>query len=138
MVISTIRRYILRHKTGRGTEAREWTLTGDGDRDGAVGTTTNEVGLRRAMEKNGNGNMCPQNCAYSFRDPDCHLRYGSLGPRKSTNQTASRRFIRFCMAHGCIQQTDRQTDRHRPRYINSNRPHSMTCIATRPRNVKKF
>ena len=74
----------------------------------------------------------PQNCAYSLGDPGRDVRHCSLGPPESTTQTASRRFIRFCMAHGCIQQT------HRPHYTNSNRSHSMPCIAMRPRNVKKY
>ena len=61
------------------------------------------------------------------------VRHDSLGQPDFTTHIASRQFIRLCMAHRCIQQTNTQ----RPRYINNNRPHSMPCIATRLKNVKK-
>jgi len=40
-----------------------------------------------------------------------HRIHGSLGPLKSTTQTASWWFSRFCMAYDCDGQTDRRTDR---------------------------
>jgi len=37
------------------------------------------------------------------------LSHGSLGPHKFATKWHFDRFIRFCMAHGCAQHTDRQT-----------------------------
>ena len=106
MVRTTIRGYILRHTRSKGTEAREWTVMENGDWDRAVGTARNEMRLRTEMERGSrNGNMYPKICAYSLGDPGRHVRHGSLGSPESITQTASRQFIRFCMARGCIQQT---------------------------------
>ena len=50
----------------------------------------------------------PQHCPFSSRDPDPNL----TQPKRHLDQ-----FNRFCMAHGCIQQTDR------PSYIDTNKPY---------------
>jgi len=56
---------------------------------------------------------------------------GSLSPRESTHQTASRSVHPFLQdSYACDQQTDR------PRYTCNNRPHLMRCTAMRPKKTE--
>ena len=96
-----------------------------------------------------NGAEQPPKLLLLLGDPGPHLTRGSLGPPKFTTKTACRSVHSFLCDHACVQQTDtqtrRQTDREtdrqtdsqsdRPRYIDSNRPHLMLCIAMRPKCV---
>jgi len=96
-----------------------------------------------------NGAEQPPKLLLLSGDPGPHLTRGSLGPPKFTTKTACRSVHSFSYDHACVQQTDtqtrretdRETDRQtdsqsdRPRYIDSNRPHLMLCIAMRPKCV---
>jgi len=64
----------------------------------------------------------PQNCLFSWGSGP-HLIRGSLGPRESSTQTASRSVQLFCRVHYC----DRQP----------NRPHCSVCNNSRvPTNLE--
>jgi len=65
-------------------------------------------------------------------DPGPHLTRGYWAHQSQQHKRHIDRFIRFCRAHACVQQTD-----HRPRYIDSNRQHLMLRIAMRPNNNNK-
>jgi len=51
----------------------------------------------------------PQNCPFTWEDPNPHLIHGSLGPPESTTQTATRLFSHFCKAHNHDRLTDHAT-----------------------------
>jgi len=60
--------------------------------------------------------------------PSADKEASRLGLRKVNERSGIRKLV---------QKVKYPTDTQKPCYINSNRPHSMPCITTRPRNLKK-
>ena len=67
--------------------------------------------------------ISPKNCIFAWGDLE--LMHSSLAPLESLTQTASQSVHRFCRAHYCHRQTDRQTDRT-CYSVCSSRPHLRT------------
>jgi len=79
------------------------------------------------------GQEMPQKLSFPGGDLGPHLMHGFLSHLTPYPKRHLDLFIRFCRAHGCDQQTDRQTyirkQTHRPRHIGINMPHLCTVCA---------
>ena len=59
------------------------------------------------------GNNPRHNYPFPWGDRGPHPIHGPSGPLESTTKPHLDRFIRFCMAHACVQQTHTQTETDR-------------------------